>query len=118
MFSTAVVFVWRVSEHPEVRPVEIVEAGHGGRVQGREVAGRQLIRAAAAARVPGRGCNIQRQGHAFMEYWLYKSLTYVAELGPRHVANVLLIFWQCLSSDNNTEITENILPWELFVIRK
>ena len=49
MFSTAVVFVWRVSEHPEVRPVEVVEAGHGGRVQGREVAGRQLIRAAAAA---------------------------------------------------------------------
>ena len=40
--------MWRVSEHPEVRPVEIVEAGHGGRVQGREVAGRQLIRAAAA----------------------------------------------------------------------
>ena len=67
MFSTAVVLVWRVSEHPEVRPVEIVEAGHGGRVQGREVAGRQLIRAAAAARVPGRGCNIQRQGHAFMD---------------------------------------------------
>ena len=67
MFSSAVVLVWRVSEHPEVRPVEVIEAGHGGRVQGREVAGRQLIRAAAAARVPGRGCNIQRQGHAFME---------------------------------------------------
>ena len=57
MFSTAVVFVRRVSEHPEVRPVEVIEAGHGGRVQGREVGGRQLIRAAAAARVPGRGCS-------------------------------------------------------------
>ena len=65
MFSTAVVLVWRVSEHPEVRPVEIVEAGHGGRVQGREVGGGQLIRAAAAARVPGKGCNVQRQGHVW-----------------------------------------------------
>ena len=81
----------RVSKHPEVRPVEVIEAGHGGRVQGREVAGRQLLRAAAAARVPGRGCNVQSQGQVWTN-GLYKSLTYVAELGPRHVANVLLIF--------------------------
>ena len=71
----------RVSEHPEVRPVEAVEAGHGGRVQGREVAGRQLICAAAAARVPGRGCNIQRQGHAFMEYFT-KAAPMLPNLAP------------------------------------
>ena len=53
MFSTAVVLVWRVSEHPEVRPVEIVEAGHGGRVQGREVGSGQLIRAASAVKDRG-----------------------------------------------------------------